>query len=68
LDCITLDVGRSLHIVFSLGDECIGASAVVVTKFPNIGNGIDFIDMEPNDRMKLHYFIAASSEGAGSPP
>jgi hypothetical protein len=37
---------------------------VVATKFPNIGNGIDFIDMDPNDRMKLHKYIEASKEDA----
>jgi len=32
----------------------------VATGFPNIGNGIDFIDMDPNDRMKLHNYIEAN--------
>jgi hypothetical protein len=46
-----------------LHEQRIRASAVVATKFPNIGNGIDFIDMDPNDRMKLHQYIEASKEG-----
>jgi c-di-GMP-binding flagellar brake protein YcgR len=60
----TMNVGTTLEIVFSLQDERIRASAVVVTRFPNIGNGIDFIDMDPNDRMKLHNYIEANKDGA----
>jgi hypothetical protein len=47
----TMEVGTTLPVFFSLLEERIHASAVVVTKFPNVGNGIDFIDMDPNDRM-----------------
>jgi hypothetical protein len=32
----------------------------VATGFPNIGNAIDFIDMDPNGRMKLHNYIEAN--------
>ena len=60
----TLEVGKTLDIVFSLREERIRASAVVATRFPNIGNGIDFIDMDPNDRMKLHQHIESDKEGA----
>jgi c-di-GMP-binding flagellar brake protein YcgR len=60
----TLEVGKTLHVTLSLHEERIRASAVVATKFPNIGNGIDFIDMDPNDRMKLHKYIEASKEDA----
>ena len=59
----TMEVGKTLDVVLSLNDERIRASAVVVTRFANIGNGIDFIDMDPNDRMKLHQYIEASEEG-----
>jgi hypothetical protein len=45
----TLEVGKTLHVILSLDEERIRASAVVATKFPNIGNGIDFIDMDPNN-------------------
>ena len=60
----TLEVGKTLHVVLSLDEERIRASAVVATRFPNIGNGIDFIDMDPNDRMKLHNFIKARRQAA----
>jgi c-di-GMP-binding flagellar brake protein YcgR len=60
----TLEVGKTLDVIFSLDQGRIRASAVVATKFPNIGNGIDFIDMDPNDRLKLHNYIEANREGA----
>jgi hypothetical protein len=31
---------------------------VVATKYPQVGNGIDFIDMAPDDRLKLSAYIA----------
>lgn len=58
----TMEVGTTLAIVLSLVEERINASAVVATKFPNVGNGIDFVDMDPNDRMKLQTFIEAHTE------
>jgi PilZ domain len=60
----TMDVGATLTIVLSVEGENIRASAVVATKFLNLGNGIDFIDMDPNDRTKPHNYIEANSEGA----
>jgi c-di-GMP-binding flagellar brake protein YcgR len=60
----TMDVGTTLEIVLSLRQERIRASAVVATKFPNIGNGIDFIDMDPAERMKLHEYIAGAENPA----
>jgi c-di-GMP-binding flagellar brake protein YcgR len=53
----TMEVGKTLDVLLSINDERIRASAVVVTRIPNIGNGIDFIDMDPDDRMKLHKYI-----------
>ena len=55
----TLELGKTLDIVLSL-HKGVRASAVVVTRLPNIGNGIDFIDMDLNDRMKLHNFMEAN--------
>jgi hypothetical protein len=55
----TLDVGTTLHMTLSLPRNPTRASAVVATRFPNIGNGIDFIDMDPADRLLLHEYIAS---------
>ena len=60
----TMEVGTTLDIVLTLGEERIRASAVVTTKFPNIGNGIDFIDMDPADLMELDKYIDANTAGA----
>ena len=31
----------------------IRAKGIVATKYPQVGNGIDFIEMDPEDRLKL---------------
>ena len=54
----TMDVGTRLALVFSCGDRKIETNAVVATKYPQVGNGIDFIDMAPEDRLKLDEFLA----------
>ena len=52
-----MEVGTTLSVTLSLETEMIRCTAVVVTKYPQVGNGIDFISMEPHDRLKLHAFI-----------
>ncbi len=42
----TMDVGEKLSIAFSVNDV-IRCTGVVATKYPQVGNGIDFIDMAP---------------------
>jgi len=54
----TMDVGTKLILVFSLNEEEIRAKGVVATKYPQVGNGIDFIDVAPQDRLKLGNFIS----------
>jgi len=44
---------------------------VVVTKYPQVGNGIDFSQMHPNDSRKLSAFISEhqredTARGAGA--
>jgi hypothetical protein len=45
-------------IVLSIGGEMIRCAGVVATKHPQVGNGIDFIDMATDDRLKLSRHIA----------
>jgi hypothetical protein len=45
--------------VLSLEGERIGARAVIVTKYPQVGNGIDFVDMSAEDRRRLSDFISS---------
>jgi PilZ domain len=54
----TLDKGTKLTVGLSLKDCVIRCNAVVATKHPQVGNGIDFIDMDPNDRLLLNRHIA----------
>jgi len=54
----TMEVGTRLSLVFSCEDQKIWTNAVVATKYPQVGNGIDFIDMGPEDRLKLGDFLA----------
>ena len=54
----TMDVGTKLDLVFSLNQERVAAKGIVVTKYPQVGNGIDFIEMTPTDRIKLTQYMA----------
>ena len=58
----TMELGTTLTIVLTVEGKQMRASAVVATKFPNLGNGIDFIDMDPHDRIELHNYIEANRE------
>jgi hypothetical protein len=57
----TMDIGTKLGVVFSIGGERVCAAAVVATKYPQVGNGIDFIQMTAEDRLKLNSFISDSA-------
>lgn len=61
----TMDVGTKLELVFSLNQERVGATGLVATKYPQVGNGIDFIDMPPEDRLKLSEYIVECERQAG---
>src|SRR6266567_1647857 len=54
----TMDVGTKLGLVFSLNQDRVGANGIVATKHPQVGNGIDFTEMEPESRLKLGEYIA----------
>jgi c-di-GMP-binding flagellar brake protein YcgR len=54
----TMDVGTKLMVTLWISGETIHASAIVVTKYPQVGNGIDFTQMHPNDSRKLSAFIS----------
>ena len=56
----TMDVGTKLSLVFSINQDKIGAHGVIVTKYPQVGNGVDFVDIAPQDRLKLSEFISES--------
>jgi c-di-GMP-binding flagellar brake protein YcgR len=60
----TMDVGTKLVLVFSVKHNKIGANGIVVTKYPQVGNGIDFVDIATQDRLKLSEFISESERDA----
>ena len=45
----TMDVGTKLNLVFWLKEEKLAVEGVVATKYPQVGNGIDFVHMMPQD-------------------
>ncbi len=49
----TMDIGTNLNLVFSLEGGPVSAKGIVATKYPQVGNGIDFTEMDPEDRLKL---------------
>jgi c-di-GMP-binding flagellar brake protein YcgR len=61
----TMDIGTKLGLVFSLNEERIEAQGIVATKYPQVGNGIDFISMAPQDRLRLGEYLAARERQRG---
>ena len=59
----TLEVGTKLKIVLWINDVKVSTGGVVVTRDLQVGNGIDFTDMAPEDRVRLEQFLAV----AGNP-
>jgi hypothetical protein len=53
----TMDVGTKLSLVFSLDDTRVSGIGIVATKYPQVGNGIDFIEMTPEGRLRLSQYI-----------
>lgn len=53
----TLDVGTKLDIVIWLDGQKLTAKGVIATRYPQVGNGIDIIDMKAEDRAKLDTFL-----------
>ena len=61
----TMEVGTKLGLALWLKDTVVKCRAVVATKYPQVGNGIDFIDITPEDRLKLSCHIAEWDEVSG---
>ncbi len=53
----TMDIGTKQCVALSMKDAVIRCIGIVATKYPQVGNGTDFIDMTPNDRLKLSEYI-----------
>ena len=65
----TLEVGTKLKIVLWINDVKVSTGGVVVTRDLQVGNGIEFTDMTPEDQERLKHFLTleaasnASQEG-----
>src|SRR5579864_8387942 len=57
----TLEVGTRLKIVLWIVGVKLSTGGVVVTRHLQVGNGIEFTDMAPEDRLKLKRFLDAYS-------
>ena len=59
----TLEVGTKLKIVLWLNDVQVSTGGMVVTRDLQVGNGIKFIDLATEERLRLKRFLAV----AGNP-
>jgi len=59
----TLEVGNKLKLGLWLNDVQVSTGGIVVTRDLQVGNGIKFIDMATEDRLRLKRFLAV----AGNP-
>jgi hypothetical protein len=53
----TMEVGMRLEVALSVKGETIRCVGVVATKHPQVGNGIDFIDLASADQLKFSEYI-----------
>jgi c-di-GMP-binding flagellar brake protein YcgR len=58
----TLEVGRMLELVLSVKNHKLPIRAVVVSRHPQVGNGIMFLEMEREDRIRLQHFLKSLLE------
>jgi c-di-GMP-binding flagellar brake protein YcgR len=54
----TMELGTKVSLALSLKEDVVRCMGVVATRYPQVGNGIDFIDIAPDDRLKLSAYIA----------
>jgi hypothetical protein len=63
----TLDIGTKLKIDIWVSDVKVSTEGTVVTRLRNLGNGIQFTKLGPEDRARLKQFLtAAESMPSGS--
>jgi c-di-GMP-binding flagellar brake protein YcgR len=53
----TMEPGTKLSIALSLRDHVVHCVGIVATRYPQVGNGIEFVDMAPQDRLQLSRYI-----------
>lgn len=63
----TLEVGTKVEMTLWLNEEPIVTKAVVATKYPQLGNGFNFIDISAADLLKLGAFITTNASEPHKP-
>jgi c-di-GMP-binding flagellar brake protein YcgR len=59
---VTMPVGTKLDVGLWLGDEKVVINAIVVTCYPQIGNGIQFLAMPPLERDRVRRFLESRTD------
>jgi len=59
---VTFDLGTRLDLVLWLGEVKAVAKGVVVTRHPQFGNGVEFVEMSAEHQARLSAFLQS---GAG---
>jgi c-di-GMP-binding flagellar brake protein YcgR len=54
----TMEVGTKVAVVLSVKGQTIQINGVVVTKYPQVGNGIDFAELSHDANRRLGEFIS----------
>ena len=52
-----MNIDAKVFMTLWLNGKPVGTRAVVATKYPQLGNGFDFIDMSLDDLLKFNEFI-----------
>ncbi len=63
----TLEPPTGVDVVLWLNDKKIRARAEVVTRHPNLGNGIRFVRMPEEDKAKLREYLESARKTRGLP-
>ena len=63
----TMAVGEKALLILWLNEQSIRTTAVVATRHPQVGNGFEFIDLLPEDRLRLGEFIHEVSSETHNP-
>lgn len=61
----TLDVGTKLDLILWLDGLKVPVKGVIATRYPQVGNGIDFVEIASDDRHRLEKFLAKAAQTAG---
>lgn len=59
----TLAVGTTLTMTLWLDGVAMNVACVVATCYPQVGNGIQFVDVTEEDRLKLEEFVKENAAG-----